>query len=202
MTSRQIGVRAAGPDGAARIAFGAKTQPLLLGVIVFLASEMMFFAGLFAAYYNLRSIDSPWPPADVHLDLVYSTCGTFLLAASDGTMILTQRALERAKVLAAYRWLIATIVLGAGFLVSALDEWQHAGLVMSSHAYASLFFTMTGFHAFHVFSGVVLLSGLLVALVQGAYRRGPFTGADALAYYWHFVFIVWIGIYLTIFWVR
>jgi len=180
----------------------ARTQPLLLGIIVFLASEMMFFAGLFAAYYSLRAINQQWPPPGVHLDLAYSGLGTAMLAVSDGTMILVQRALARRRLQAAYTWLTATIALGIGFLVIAMYDWSIAPFSFASHAYGSLFFTMTGFHALHVLAGVIVLTGLLIAIAQGAYRRGPFTGADAVAYYWHFVFIVWVGIYLTIYWVR
>ncbi len=194
--------RGSAAGGGAAVSLGTRTQPLLLGLIVFLASEMMFFAGLFAAYYSLRTIDPQWPPPGVRLDVTFSSLGTALLALSDGTMLLTQRALARGRARTACAWLGTTLALGAAFIAVALYGWSIAPFSLASHAYGSLFFTLTGFHALHVFAGVVVLGGLLLAIAQGAYRRGPFTGVDAVAYYWHFVFIVWLGIYLTLYWVR
>jgi cytochrome c oxidase subunit 3 len=187
--------------GGRRLAIRA--HPLVFGVVVFLASELMFFAGLFAAYYDLRSIATgPWPPRDVHLDLVESSVGTFLLALSSGTALLMTHSLHRDRFRRARIALGATIVLGTVFLLIAIHGWINSTYTVGSHAYGSLFFTMTGFHACHVLVGVLLLTALFFGVRWASFNRNERAGAEAISYYWHFVFIVWLGIWGSLYLVR
>lgn len=188
-------------DGSLR-PLAIRAHPLVFGVVLFLASELMFFAGLFAAYYDLRSQTARWPPADVHLNLIESGAGTILLALSSGAMLLVTRALNKNDSRQARLWIGAAIVLGILFLAVAMHGWSKNTFGVSSHAYGSIFYTMTGFHALHVLVGIMLLGALFFGLRSNALRANHRAGAEAIMYYWHFVFIVWLGLWGTIYLIR
>ncbi len=188
-------------DGSLR-PLALRAHPLVFGVVIFLASELMFFAGLFAAYYDLRSQTPQWPPPDVHLNLLESGIGTLALALSSGAMLLVTRALNRNDDRQARIWVATAIALGMLFLALAMHGWSQNTFGVSSSAYGSIYYTMTGFHALHVLVGIILLSGLFVGLRSNALRGNHRAGAEAIMYYWHFVFIVWLGIWGTIYLVR
>jgi cytochrome c oxidase subunit 3 len=179
-----------------------RAHPLVFGVVLFLSSELMLFAAMFAAYYDLRSLSGVWPPTGVRLDLLWSTIGTVLLGLSSGTVLLVGHALNRRRVRATRLWLGATIALGAAFLVIAFRGWSTANFRIDSNAYGSLFYMMTGFHAAHVIVGLILLSALLLGAREPAFIGDRRAGAEGIMYYWHFVFIVWVGIWATIYLVR
>jgi cytochrome c oxidase subunit III len=179
-----------------------RAHPLVFGVVLFLASELMFFASLFAAYYNLRTLAKVWPPPDVHLDLVEATIGTVILAASSGCALYATRAIDKRLFAHARIGLALTLFLGTIFLLISIHGWLHNDFGISTHAYGSLFYAMTGFHALHVSAGLILLTGLLLGPGARGFVADDRAGAEAISYYWHFVTIVWLGIYGTIYWVR
>ncbi len=179
-----------------------RTHPLVFGVVVFLASELMFFAALFAAYYNLRSLNSPWPPPGVHLRLLESSIGTALLALSSFSMIMVSRYLARERVAMSRGWLGITIVLGTVFFAIAMHGWAGNTFRIDTNAYGSLFYTMTGFHALHVIVGIILMVGLFAGMRRPAFLTQGRAGAEAISYYWHFVFVVWLGIWGSIYLIR
>jgi cytochrome c oxidase subunit 3 len=179
-----------------------RAHPLVFGVVLFLASESMFFAGLFASYYALRAITTPWPPPGIHLDLLESTIGTVLLGLSSVTTMLFQTFATRRNLVAARIALTSTAVLGAFFLAIAVHGWLHNNFRIDTNAYGSLFYAMTGFHALHVLAGIVLLVLLNVFLTVPAFTSDRRAGAEAIAYYWHFVFVVWLGLWGTIYLIR
>lgn len=181
---------------------GLRAHPLVFGVVIFLASELMFFAGLFAAYFDLRGETAVWPPADVHLNLIESGVGTLLLAFSSAAVLLVTRTLSRNRAGAARGWLAAAILLGVAFLGIAMHGWSKNRFYVGTHAYGSIFYAMTGFHALHVLVGIVLLGALFFGLQSGAFRTNHRAGAEAITYYWHFVFVVWVGIWGAIYLIR
>jgi cytochrome c oxidase subunit III len=184
------------------IARRREVSPILFGTVLFLASELLFFGGLFAAYFTLRARTSPWPPPDADLDVALATVGTAILAISSFTM---QRGVARGREGEIGRlrwWTLATMALGVIFLGIQLFDWNSLDFGISSHAYGTLFYAMTGFHGLHVLAGVVLMVVVLGRSVQGAYRDGQIDGAEAVAYYWHFVDVVWIALYATLFLLR
>jgi cytochrome c oxidase subunit III len=180
----------------------ARTSTILFGTILFLASELLFFGGLFAAYYSLRAETEPWPPSDVELSVGLVSAATALLVASSFTMQAALRAGERRRPEAMRRWILASMGLGAAFL--AIQGWDYAHLPfdVSSHAYGTMFYAMTGFHGLHVAAGLVLMAVVLGRMGQGADRDGNLDGAHAVGYYWHFVDVVWLALFSTIYLVR
>jgi cytochrome c oxidase subunit III len=179
----------------------ARQQPSMLavGAVVWLASELMFFGGLFAAYFTLRAEAKVWPPAGVELETLLSAIFTLFLIASSGTMVLAVRALERGNRAMTARWLVATFALGALFLANQIREFYSLDFQVSSNSYGSIYYLMTGFHALHVAAGLLLMLVALVIATGPAplVRRGP--AAESIGYYWHFVDVVWIGLFATIF---
>ena len=179
-----------------------RMPPLLLGTFVFLASELVFFVALFGAYFTLRAQTTPWPPADAELDPILSGIATVLLVVSSVTYFLAARAARRHRLRGFRRWVVATFALGAGFLGLQLVDYAQLGFAVSSHAYGTMFYAMTGFHAAHVVAGLVLMLVVFGRSMQGAYTDGEPLGVEAVGYYWHFVDVVWIALYATLYLLR
>ncbi len=179
-----------------------RVSPVLFGTIVFLASELLLFGGLFAAYFGLRSETSPWPPADVHVDVLLGAIGTVLLLVSSVTFHAGVRAADRGRLEVLGRWILVTLALGIAFLGVELYDWLTLDFSVSTHAYGTMYYAMTGIHGLHVAAGLVLMLVVLGRLAQGAYGGGHLDGMHAAAYYWHFVDGVWIALFLTLFVLR
>jgi cytochrome c oxidase subunit 3 len=180
----------------------SRVSPLAVGVVVWLASELMFFGGLFAAYYTLRSANAVWPPPDVDLDTFRAVLATIVLLASSLTMHLAVQAADRGNRAGALRWLYATFLLGTAFVLNLASEWAGNSFSVSSHSYGSIYYLLTGFHGLHLVGGLVLMviSAVVVSGTDPKVALGPtFTIS---AYYWHFVDVVWIGVFFTVFVVR
>jgi len=172
---------------------------LAVGTVVWLASELMFFGGLFASYFTIRAAHPVWPPPGAHLDTVQAGVFTAVLVLSSGTMQLAVRKAEAGARGAARRWVVATIVLGVLFLGNQAVEWSRVPFSPSTHVFGSLFFLMTGFHGFHVFLGLAAMAFLLIRMAGGGSDPGETPAVEVVGYYWHFVDVVWLGLYATIF---
>jgi heme/copper-type cytochrome/quinol oxidase subunit 3 len=175
-------------------------------MVLFIASETMFFGALFGAYFTLRGETAVWPPSGVHLDLAEMGLATAILLGSSVPAHLAAHELRAGHGVAAVRRLLLTAVMGLAFLGLKLHDWATAGFTVAAHAYGTIFFTLTGFHALHMVVGVILLIGLAAKVAGGAYgarESGPGSGGpDAVIYYWHFVDAVWIGVFSTIWLIR
>ncbi|HKX19248.1 MAG TPA: cytochrome c oxidase subunit 3 [bacterium] len=185
---------------------GARPAPLVLGMVLFIASETMFFGALFGAYFTLRSEAARWPPAGVHLDLLEMGIATAILLGSSIPAHLAEQAIHAGQFGPAVRRLVLTSAMGLAFLGLKLHDWATAGFTVASHAYGTIFFTLTGFHALHMVVGIILLLGLAVKVGAGTYRPGDprarTGGPEAVIYYWHFVDGVWIAVFSTIWLIR
>lgn len=188
-----------------------RASPLTVGTVVFLASECMFFAGLFAAYFTLRAISpGPWPPEGTELPQLFRALSfTILLVASSGTMQMGVRALERGRLQAFRNWVLATMALGAVFVINQAFEWLELfhnrgghGFSHASHAYGSAFFTMTGFHGFHVTMGIVAMFVLLARSGSKWFGHKDVPSVEVVSYYWHFVDVVWVIMFAVLFFVQ
>jgi cytochrome c oxidase subunit III len=179
-----------------------RVPPLLLGTFVFLASELVFFIALFGAYFTLRAQTTPWPPADADVEPLVSAVATILLVVSSGTYVLAARAARRHDPRGFRRWVVATFALGAVFLGLQLVDYAQLGFSVSAHAYGTLFYAMTGFHGAHVVAGLILMLVVWGRSIQGAYAAGEPLGVEAVGYYWHFVDVVWIALFATLYLLR
>ncbi len=179
-----------------------RAHPLVLGVVLFLASELMFFAALFAAYYELRANRAQWPPPMVALKPIEAGYGTFLLFVASVVMVLATKAMDRHNMRAARSWTLCAIVAAIGFVLETIHGYADDTFGISTNAYGSIYYTMTGFHLLHVIAGIGILTALVVGMRSRALQANQRAGAEAMTYYWHFVFIVWVGIFATIYFVR
>jgi cytochrome c oxidase subunit 3 len=178
--------------------------PLLaVGVMIWLASELMFFSGLFAAYFTIRAHNTSWPLLEhEHLDYVQAGIFSVVLLVSSPTFQLGVWAQERGERVRARAWIITSIVLGAGFLANTLYEWNDFashGHGPALNAYWSLFFVMTGIHGLHVLLGLVAMVFLLGRMRGPAGDPGETNVYQAVGYYWHFVDFMWVGIFSALF---
>jgi len=180
---------------------GRRPSILGVGVVVWLSSELMFFAGLFGTYFTLRAGTATWPPPEVHLDVPRTAAATAVLVASSATMHLAVLAAERGDRRGLARGLVATAALGGLFLANLVLEYRELEFTISDHAYGSIFYLMTGFHGLHVLGGIAFMVGAL-GLVTGRTQAPPGPPVAVCGYYWHFVDAVWIAMFATLYLVR
>jgi cytochrome c oxidase subunit 3 len=159
----------------------------------------MFFAGLFAAYFTLRSTSDRWPPAGVELATGRTAMATAVLVASSFTMHGAVKAGQHDDRRRAITWLGLTAFLGLVFLSNQAIEYAQADFRISSHAYGSAFYLMTGFHGLHVLGGLLFM-GAVAAAIGGRTSRIPAASTvEVCGYYWHFVDVVWVAMFSTIY---
>jgi cytochrome c oxidase subunit 3 len=179
-----------------------RAHPLVFGTVVFLASESMVFAALLAAYYDLRGGSAAWPPPGTQLDAAGMLLGTVFLGIGSVTMAIAQVAAMRGGRVVARAMLVLTILAAIAFLVLEWNDWSSANFHLADNAYGTIYYVLTGTHFAHVVAGVVLLAAVAIFLSRPAFTREHHAGVEAVAYYWHFVFVVWLALYATIFLVR
>jgi cytochrome c oxidase subunit III len=172
-----------------------------VGVVVWLASELMFFSGLFGTYFTLRSVNDVWPPHGVDLSTGRTAVATAVLIVSSGSMHLAINAAHREDRLGAIRWLAVTALLGALFLTNQLVEYVEAPFSIDDNAYGSIFYIMTGFHGLHVIGGLVFI-GAVAITIAGRSKAPVLQTVEVCGYYWHFVDVVWVAMFSTIYLIR
>jgi cytochrome c oxidase subunit 3 len=195
------------------------TRPNIVsvGTIVWLSSELMFFAGLFAMYFTVRSVHpGDWPmrlPLDGGIragekivpDVPYALPFTIVLVASSITCQWGVFAAERGDVYKLRRWFTLTFFMGLVFVLGQANEFRMEvidGNTISRTGYGSVFFLTEGFHALHVVGGLLAFIFFLVRTTLGKFTPAQATAAIVVSYYWHFVDIVWIGLFATIYLIR
>ena len=181
------------------------TRPNMVsvGTIIWLASELMFFAGLFAMYFTARARSTVgWPMPPTHLDLPYAAVFTIILVLSSVTCQFGVFAAEQGNVYGLRRWFTITFVMGLTFVLGQANEYRNLveeGTRIDSTTYGSVFFLTTGFHALHVIGGLVAFIFLLIRSTMGRFTPAQATAAIVVSYYWHFVDVVWIGLFAAIY---
>ena len=185
------------------------TRPNMVsvGTIIWLSSELMFFAGLFAMYFTARArATEGWPPEPTELNLPYATIFTIILVLSSVTCQFGVFAAENGNVYGLRRWFAITFLMGAIFVGAQFNEYRvlvtEHGTSISSSTYGSVFYLTTGFHALHVIGGLIAFVFLLIRSTMGRFTPAQATAAIVVSYYWHFVDVVWIGLFATIYLIR
>ena len=195
----------------------------------FIFSEVMFFAAFFGALFYARSVTMPWL-ADIDHKLIWPdfsaqwgnspggivepyakmgpfwipTINTALLLTSGVTLTISHHALRAGHRGQTAFWLFATIVLGAVFMGFQAYEYAHAysdlNLKLTSGIYGSTFYMLTGFHGFHVTMGAIMLAVVLYRVMKGHFTPDHHFAFEGAAWYWHFVDVVWLGLYVIVYW--
>lgn len=192
-----------------------RPNTVAVGTIVWLGSEVMFFAGLFAVYFTLRATSQPlWEEQTAKLNVVYALVNTLILVSSSFTAQFGVFAAERLQARrtgglfavtkwGVVEWFFLSYALGAIFVVGQIFEYgqlvsEHIG--MQSDSYGSVFYFATGFHGLHVTGGLIaflLVIGRVYAVKTFTHKEA--TSSIVVSYYWHFVDVVWIGLFLVIY---
>ncbi len=176
---------------------GLTQTPLIAGVAnvglpIFIISEIFIFLSLFSAYWMMRLGVDSWPPEGTpEISKIIPTIMTVVLVSSSLTMHHAEEKLENGNLSGFNNWLIITIVLGAVFLGFTVYEWEHLvglGFVPSTNSYSTAFYSITGFHASHVFVGLAAFVAVLLPALGGRTNK---TFVTCVSVYWHFVDIVW-----------
>ena len=177
-----------------------------VGTIVWLSSELMFFAGLFAMYFTARAQGGDqWPPEPTHLNLGLAVPVTLVLIASSFTCQMGVFAAERGDVFGLRRWYFISFVMGLIFVIGQANEFREMvahGTTLASSAYGTVFYLCTGFHGLHVAGGLIAFIFLLIRTTMSKFTPAQATASIVVSYYWHFVDIVWIGLFTVIYFIR
>ncbi|HEX6356309.1 heme-copper oxidase subunit III [Actinophytocola sp.] len=199
-------VTTAAPSISQRVHSLNRPNMVSVGTIVWLASELMFFAGLFAMFFTVKAQNDTghWPPPPFHLDVPYALVVTIVLVASSLTCQMGVFAAERGDVYGLRRWYTVTLVMGTFFVLGQANEYRtliEEGLTIPSSAYGTVFYLTTGFHGLHVTGGLIAFVYLLARTKMSKFTPAQATSAIVVSYYWHFVDIVWIGLFTVIYFV-
>ena len=175
---------------------------VVLGMLLFITSEVMFFAGLFAAYFNVRANAPQWPPINAetaepfHLEILPLVGpATVLLILSSFTCQLAVWAVRRDDRTAFIRNIAVTFLIGVIFLVMQATDYMllySEGITLSAGPFGTTYFTLTGFHGAHVFGGAIMLFVVLYRGLAGQFSSRHHDAVEAVSLYWHFVDVVWI----------
>ncbi len=172
---------------------------LAIGVMIWLGSELMFFSGLFAALFTIRAHLAAWPPRGTHLDTVQAGIFTVVLVASSATMQWAVWLVEHRRREEARRWVITTMIMGTLFVANQAYEWVHLTTRWYTNSYGSVFYITTGLHGLHVFLGLVAMAFLLFRMRGRDGDPGELAAFQGVSYYWHFVDVVWVGLFSALF---
>lgn len=178
----------------------AASGNMLLGVKLAILSEVTLFGALFAVYFVTRGESPTWPPAGLDRpELILPGINTLLLISSSVTMQWAVRAARGGNGSTILRWLGLTLLLGGIFITVQGYEFATNGFSLRTGVFGSTFYILTGFHGAHVLAGLVL-----IAIVANRARLGLVTGehhtaVEATSYYWHFVDVVWVILFTTLY---
>lgn len=183
----------------------------MLGFILFIASEVMFFGGLFAAYFIARADATEWPPeyllspeqiaAGVHLELEIALplLATILLIISSVTMQMAVFSIQKGNRPALIRWTFISIVLGLIFLTAQMYDYSQLKFGADDTVFGTTFFTLTGFHGAHVAGGVLFMAVVLARSLGGQFSAANHEAVEACSFYWHFVDVVWLVLFTVLY---
>ena len=188
---------------------GGISNPIL-GMLLFICSEIMFFSGLFAAYFSVRASAGVWPPVvadspelteafNLHAEPWFALVLTIILVISSFTCQFGVWAIRRGDRTGFIRNMAVTLILGITFLIGQGYDYATLGFGLSDGVFGTTFYTLTGFHGAHVFGGTIMLSVILYRGLAGQFSASHHDAVEATSLYWHFVDVVWIALFSTLY---
>jgi cytochrome c oxidase subunit 3 len=186
-----------GPPAANR---SSRVEPQLLGMLLFIISEVMVFGAFFTAYFFIRVAQGdPWPAPGTHLPLEVAGVNTAILISSSFTLHWAEQAIKKGNRFGLKAGMLTTFLLGCSFLFIQINEYANIGFAPQDQAQATIFYSLTGLHGAHVFIGLVLLLIVTTRAFRGHYSPEEHRGIEIPGIYWHFVDIMWIVVYTTVY---
>ena len=179
----------------------SRVEPQMLGMLLFIISEVMLFGAFFTAYFFVRVVNDPpsWPPEGFHLPVFVAGVNTAILLSSSLTMHWALEGAKRGNRQALRIGLLTTFLLGFTFLFVQVNEYVNVGFAVGETAQSSIFYGLTGLHGAHVFIGLTLLLFATIRAFRGHFTPEEHRGVEIPGIYWHFVDIMWIVVYTTIY---
>jgi cytochrome c oxidase subunit 3 len=188
-----------GPPPANR---SSRVEPGLLGMLLFIISEVMVFGAFFTAYFFIRIVAVPggWFPIDgKDLPVAVAGVNTAILLSSSLTLHWAQTSIKNGNRFGLQAGMTTTFLLGLTFLFIQINEYVHIGFAPQDNAQATVFFSLTGLHGAHVTIGLVLLAMVTIRSFRGHYSPEHHLGVEVPGIYWHFVDVMWIIVYTTVY---
>jgi cytochrome c oxidase subunit 3 len=186
-----------GPPAAHR---SSRVEPQMLGMMLFIISEVMVFGAFFTAYFFIRVVNGdPWPAKGTELPVAVAGVNTAILLSSSLTLHWAQTSIKNGNRFGLRAGMLSTFLLGCTFLFIQINEYAHIGFAPHDHAQGSIFYGLTGLHGAHVFIGLTLLAMVTVRAFRGHFSPEQHRGVEVPGIYWHFVDVMWVIVYTTIY---
>jgi cytochrome c oxidase subunit 3 len=192
-----VHAEAHGPPIAHR---SSRVDAPILGIFLFIASEVMLFGAFFTAYFFVRVVaGTPWPTPPFHLPVFVAGVNTVILVTSSFTMHWALQSIKRDNHAGLQAGLLLTFLMGLTFLLTQIREYSRIGFAPKDGAFGTIFYCLTGLHGAHVFVGLLLLAAATIRAFRGHYSSTAHHGVEIPGIYWHFVDVMWIVVYSTVY---
>ena len=186
-----------GPPVANR---SSRVSATTLGMLLFIASEVMLFGSFFTAYFFVRVVNGyPWPPEGFELPRFVAGVNTAILITSSFTVHWALHSIRRGNRAGMQAGLVLTFLMGLTFLLTQMIEYARVGFAPHDNAFTTIFFGLTGLHGAHVFVGLTILAFMTTRAFRGHFSAAHHDGIELGGIYWHFVDIMWIVVYTTVY---
>jgi cytochrome c oxidase subunit 3 len=186
-----------GPPAANR---SSTVDPPMLGMMLFIISEIMVFGAFFTAYFFIRVVGhNPWPATGTELPKLIAGINTAILLSSSLTLHWAQTSIKHGNRRGLKLGMLTTFLLGATFLLVQINEYVHIGFAPHDSAQGSVFYGLTGLHGAHVFIGLVLLAIVTTRAFRGHFSESEHAGLEIPGIYWHFVDVMWVVVYTSVY---
>jgi cytochrome c oxidase subunit 3 len=188
---------AAHPPAAHR---SSRVDPSTLGILLFIASEIMLFGSFFTAYFFVRVVNGePWPLPPFELPVFVAGVNTAILLTSSFTVHWALQSIKRGNRSGLQAGLTLTFFMGLAFLLTQILEYHRVGFSPHDGSFGTIFFCLTGLHGAHVFVGLCLLLMATIRAFRGHFSPEAHWGVELPGIYWHFVDAMWIVVYTTVY---
>jgi cytochrome c oxidase subunit III len=186
-----------GPPAANR---SSRVEAPLLGMALFIISEVMIFGAFFTAYFFIRIAQGEsWPAPGTHIPELVAFVNTLILVSSSFTLHWAETSIKRGNRFGLKAGMALTFALGCTFLFIQINEYANIGFAPQDAAQQTIFYSLTGLHGAHVFIGLLILLSVTVRSFRGHYSADSYRGVEVPGIYWHFVDIMWIIVYTAVY---
>ena len=173
----------------------------ILGMLLFIGSELMLFGAFFAALFFVRVVNEApvWPPEGAHLPVFIAGMNTIVLVTSSFTMHWSLQSIKAGNRFGMQAGLVLTVLMGITFVVTQAREYSRIGFSPGDHAFGSVFYGLTGLHGLHVIVGLLLLTFAMIRAFRGHFSPEHHHGLEIPGIYWHFVDVMWIIVFIVVY---
>jgi cytochrome c oxidase subunit 3 len=190
-----------GYDYAAPIHYSSRISPPIVGIFLFIGSEIMLFGSFFTVYFFDRVVNHthPWPPTPFERPVFVAGVNTLILVTSSFTMHWATVSVKRGNRAGLQAGMVLTFLLGLTFLLTQVIEYHRIGFNTADQSFAATFFGLTGLHGCHVAIGLTILLAITIRSFRGHFSPEHHHGVEIGGIYWHFVDVMWIIVYVTVY---